>query len=115
MSQIQQKAERLERQLEREKDDQETRGDRMALLLAWAGARVGSQVFMTLVPSMAGIAPIAEIVGGGYLIYKGIDPREKNAGAKLGGGMGLATGAIDRVGEFLVGAVSKFKAGKAAA
>lgn len=94
---------------QRMRNDAEEQSDRLKLVAGFAGARIASKLVGTLVPSLAGIAPIAEIGGGALLIWKGINPKNKNAGLMLGLGLGLGVGMVDRVGDFIVTAAAKFK------
>ncbi len=84
------------------------REENMRLIGGFAGARVATRVLTTMVPSLAGMAPMAEIGGGLYLIWRGI---MKDDGLKLGLGLGLGVGMVDRIGDFAVQAAGKFKGG----
>jgi len=92
------------------RDDTAERREKMATVGGFAGARIGVKVITTMVPALAGMAPIAEIGGGAFLIYKGLDSA-KGSGLKLGLGLGLAVGMVDRVGDYMVTAAAKFKGG----
>ena len=93
------------------KEREKQKGESTKTVFGFAGARIGSRLITTLVPSVGGLMPVAEILGGGYLIMKGLDPRTKDNGLKLGLGLGLSVGVVDRVGDFIVTAAAKFKGG----
>ncbi len=98
-------------QLTNLKEREQDKAEAQKTVFGFAGARIGTRLITTLVPSIGGLMPVAEILGGGYLIMKGMDPRTKDNGLKLGLGLGLSVGVVDRVGDFIVTAAAKFKGG----
>lgn len=93
----------------RMREEAAERSNRIKLVAGMVGARTGVRVLTMLVPALAGMAPMAEVGGGAYLIWKGIDPATKDSGLKLGIGLGLGVGMVDKVGDFVVNTAAKFK------
>lgn len=96
------------RQLERIKDAQETREDYATAVVAAAGSRIGLKIATAFVPAIAPLVPVIEIGGGLYFIKRAFDLDDTSA-RDLGLGIGLGIGAADRLADFALTAINKFK------
>ena len=108
------KIEKLEskaRQLDNLKEREDERGEALATVLGFGGARIASRLLTTLIPGLAGLMPLATILGGAYFTMRGVDPTTKDRGMQLGIGLGLGTSIVDKIGDFMVDTAKKFKGG----